>query len=902
MTTTPLRNLAPGIRASLEAKLEALLAKPIIAYIGDAAPGREVDDDDAPSSGVFRVLRTAARAYVPVAPTEDPWRESARDKTYTVRISLDYEDLWRGCEKKVSQAFESCIESKVTFLTDAQKILLERSPREFLALFPLPESAELLAFEKQTIGGSTRVVTLTLASAPESPAHVHHIAIVPNLTQIQRQLDGLRVIEHESDDGRLAPLRALLGLCDVDCLVTPPTALEADGVLAGERRDQHQAACIDKAVSTPHFAVIQGPPGSGKTTVISSVIRRAIARGETVLVVSPTHVAVDNVVEKLVPGATTESPDRLEAHTLPVRYAAREKKLSTAAREYWVGAKKQLRAASISRRIERRLTETIPFAQALYAMEDANAAGYAPLTSAVARVERVICGTPIGILSLPSVKNAAPGSFDLLVVDEVSKMTLPEFLAVAVKARRWVLVGDPEQLPPFNDCAENATVLDDVIDPQLELVGSVASVVETAKYGIRDGGRLVVVASDPPGMTAAIRAHLRAVMPNDFPGVMLFDDALSAGIVVCSQQQVDEACATPAWLLVERGVKVARPTFASGARFVDAQDRAQAKIFQSAFNTYHAQPWCVRSGQKLKFVEARNQVRNYLPSTVAIEVLTEGDATEMSAAEERAELVEDIAERFAINVISVYDWLTGIPVAHFDTSPLRELGALWSARLRDAVQPFVGTLQNQYRMHSSLSQVPRELFYFGEALHNGMPDKERGCLVELVQAQPDANEQESNANEREAICALLRQLNASGEAKENAAASIMVITPYGSQERLLSGAIKDMTATGEVSGLQVEVCTLDRCQGREADYVFISLVSSRPSDFMNMPKRWNVAITRAKSGLFLVGDINAYRNAARNARHWQRTNRGAAPTMSVLARIIEAYDGQIAARGRRVAR
>lgn len=62
---------------------------------------------------------------------------------------------------------------------------------------------------------------------------------------------------------------------------------------------------------------------------------------------------------------------------------------------------------------------------------------------------------------------------------------------------------------------------------------------------------------------------------------------------------------------------------------------------------------------------------------------------------------------------------------------------------------------------------------------------------------------------------------------------------------------------------------------------------------MDMPKRWNVALTRAMQGVFLVGDIDAYLREARAAGRDRRSSR---PTMSLLARIIEAYDLQIAGR------
>src|SRR5262249_57918870 len=41
--------------------------------------------------------------------------------------------------------------------------------------------------------------------------------------------------------------------------------------------------------------------------------------------------------------------------------------------------------------------------------------------------------------------------YDTLIVDEASRVTESEFLIGAVRARRWVLVGDERQLPPHVD-------------------------------------------------------------------------------------------------------------------------------------------------------------------------------------------------------------------------------------------------------------------------------------------------------------------------------------------------------------------------------------------------------------------------------------------------------------------
>lgn len=886
MDPKPTRNLGPAIRASLNAKLERLLSRPIIAQVvGTGGGGDDVDTRRLPE--VLRALQERARQFRPAS--LDAWHEDSEDGTCSVRVCIDYDDKWRGCEKEIQQAVANCVEGAITCLTEHQKVLLERSPREFLALSPSPETAELHSFETD----GTRVVGLKLTAAPESRAHIRYVAIVPNLVQIERQLDALREVEAAPDDGHLGPLRALIGACDAAGLrAERPIDVPLDGG-QGERLDEYQRECMRKALATPHFSVIEGPPGSGKTTVITAIIRRALARGDRVLVVSPTHVAVDNVVEKLIvpPGA---APDLLAAHTLPVRYAARPKKLSAKAVEYWVGAKRQRRGAAIAQRVRSRLCEVIPFAKALFEKEDPDASGHAPLSAAISHVESVVCGTPIGVLSYDVVKAASPGTFGVLIVDEVSKMTLPEFLAIAVKARRWVVVGDPAQLPPYNNAEENGATLEDVVPAEVELACSAA-----ALQAARDNGRILVVASEPAHAATTIRAHLRSVLPRGAPSVGPLDAPRAPRIVVAATSDSDAATdllttTTPSQgvrVMVERGITAPRPDIASGARLVEPKERAFAVIFDQAFNAYHAEPWARRSGQRLNGSKYGEQLRRCAPSLAALDAVLPQNVSLDDAVRT---LTQAITERFAINTVSVYDWLTGIPLVDFETPPLRDLCALSSPDLRDAIRPFVGTLKKQYRMHGSLSRVPRQLFYFNEALLDGRTDEHAGCCVTLCQVTPNSDENESNCAEVEAICELLEELDRDKPTRARRP-EIMVITPYSAQESHLGQAIDEHRQRGLLVDLDIEVCTLDRCQGREAEYVLISLVKSRATSFLDMPKRWNVALTRAKEGLFIVGNIEAYVRAAASARRECARTRSSRPSMSALARIIEAYSEQIRA-------
>ena len=48
------------------------------------------------------------------------------------------------------------------------------------------------------------------------------------------------------------------------------------------------------------IGIVHGPPGTGKATTVVEIIRQVVKSGEKVLMCSPSNVAVDNLVERLV--------------------------------------------------------------------------------------------------------------------------------------------------------------------------------------------------------------------------------------------------------------------------------------------------------------------------------------------------------------------------------------------------------------------------------------------------------------------------------------------------------------------------------------------------------------------------------------------------------------------------
>lgn len=174
----------------------------------------------------------------------------------------------------------------------------------------------------------------------------------------------------------------------------------------------------------------------------------------------------------------------------------------------------------------------------------------------------------------------------------------------------------------------------------------------------------------------------------------------------------------------------------------------------------------------------------------------------------------------------------------------------------------------QYRMHPALSAFPSNMFYEG-ALQNGVSAAERIHSVSLPWPNPDtplmfwsqlgAEEISSsgtsylNRTEATAVEKLVTHLLRNGIRP----GQIGIITPYEGQR---AHVVSLMTRNGTLSQNlydEIEVASVDSFQGREKDYIILSCVRSNEHQgigFLSDPRRLNVALTRARFGLVILGN------------------------------------------------
>ncbi|CAL1401787.1 unnamed protein product [Linum trigynum] len=178
-------------------------------------------------------------------------------------------------------------------------------------------------------------------------------------------------------------------------------------------------------------------------------------------------------------------------------------------------------------------------------------------------------------------------------------------------------------------------------------------------------------------------------------------------------------------------------------------------------------------------------------------------------------------------------------------------------------------LQVQYRMHPALSEFPSNSFYEG-TLQNGVTVNERQTTgidfpwpvpnrpmffyVQMGQEEISASgtsylNRTEAANVEKIVTTFLR----SGVIPSQ----IGVITPYEGQRAYIVNYMSRNGALRQQLYKEIEVASVDSFQGREKDYIILSCVRSNEHQgigFLNDPRRLNVALTRARYGIVILGN------------------------------------------------
>jgi len=275
----------------------------------------------------------------------------------------------------------------------------------------------------------------------------------------RRQLAAIKSLRN---DDYSAP-----GLKDVLLsLAAPGTVPQIRAINADTQLDEFQKAAVEKALSSECINLIQGPPGTGKTKVIGEIIRQIIlasklgAHQVKLLIVSQSNTAVDNVLENIQKWITRDNIRTIRiGDNKKITKAVAETYTIDAARDQIFLNVKNESGNYIQRKIEEylRISDTA-FGEAELekwnSVKDVHedwlsrCGNYEFIDYQLINSASIIAGTCIGFLANDHVREI---DFEYVIVDEAAKATTPELLVAIIKAKRIILVGDQNQLPPFSD-------------------------------------------------------------------------------------------------------------------------------------------------------------------------------------------------------------------------------------------------------------------------------------------------------------------------------------------------------------------------------------------------------------------------------------------------------------------
>lgn len=226
-----------------------------------------------------------------------------------------------------------------------------------------------------------------------------------------------------------------------------------DEPAASESLNPEQQLAVERALLAQDFYLVHGPPGTGKSTVLTEIAVRAAAAGERLLITAASNAAVDHMLESCAArglrvvriGHPARVAERLFPHTLAEQVASHpDRQLAAeltdeafALRGY---ARKQ---RSRGRSADRFGNARQAHADARQLLGEARQLERRAIQAVLER-SQVVFATLSGLAA----HELEGARFDRALIDEATQATEPLTLMAFLRARRLVLAGDHRQLPP----------------------------------------------------------------------------------------------------------------------------------------------------------------------------------------------------------------------------------------------------------------------------------------------------------------------------------------------------------------------------------------------------------------------------------------------------------------------
>lgn len=692
----------------------------------------------------------------------------------------------------------------------------------------------------------------------------------PNDYSLNKQLQAFQKLQEEPEPEhrpflRLAEDTARVKWPEVDRIRIDNWEFLNDESVRGT---EEQRKFVRVAMGTPDFAILEGPPGSGKTRTICEIIVQEVRRGHRVLLCASTHVAVDNVLETLQEHKSTDND------VIAVRIGD-VMRVSQSTQKFRLKVREETERKDLIRKIrsiEKRTPSQEYFLQCLETPANTDPE---LMTRVILQCANLVCGTTIGILQHPDIQKQtgtrsrnATDFYDCLILDEASKTTFQEFLVPGMFARRWIFVGDVNQLSPYVETRD--------------LEGNIAALI-----GADDATVLLNVfncweASNNRRYTRGLVVHR-----NKFSDIYS-RQAEELGLNVAKSDPVKGTTTTPLDLLgahvsiiEDQNLQNFSNMIPADATIISDQEIPNSLIRRQSYWLEHSgsdfgpggkdtstDAWAGQVAWRLiRAFEKRNdggdsyrdQIQKLLPKWY--------DNPTLSDINYSLDLIKRVALPSILELLQ----------RGFERRQNAYLGSTLTDGFKENIfDARHMKLSFQHRMHPEISKFPREMFYGGQSLQDplDMAEKRRWSYSRYknragwIQVMGETlhgknvNPKEVNVvmNELEAFLLWAAQNPRISNKKETEPWTVAILTFYRGQEAALRSQLRRRLKSGARTNFTdpktrttITLCTVDRFQGHEADIVFLSFVRTGGVGFLDSPNRLNVGLTRAKYQLVLIG-------------------------------------------------
>lgn len=631
-----------------------------------------------------------------------------------------------------------------------------------------------------------------------------------------------------------------------------------------------QKEFVQNALGCPDFTILNGPPGSGKTEAICELILQAAKRGQKILLCAPTHTAVDNVLAKI----------GIHEEITAVRISARQEKVDERLLDHHIDKIREAEKKKIQHHIDNYKPERSESQDYfLSAVKTDNEV----VTQIILNSANLVCGTNVGILYHPLIKkmqDSVEPVYDLLIMDESSRATFHEWLVPALYAKKWVIVGDPLQLPPYVDEKELAATILDSIEkiaketPDFPLYNDMREVcvdVALCKWVnrpilIANNNRqnfhvykkqakffnIPLLDLDKLGNIPAIKPEESAIIFIDAKNLPKFMDELINLVVYARGKDLDESFLKG---IEKNGNKSPDETNLEMALAWRKERLFQLRHYRNEENG--AGETCKRYLQQIDDLlphwndEALQQMRTAIdqsglvPLPSIIELLLDGYQGDYPYGENT--LVKGFPEEGYQERIRIlkYQHRSHDAIIKYAREKIYEkqgVICLESPENISKIRESELTLEH-YKNHALW-------VHYTEAIENKSSD-----------ANKYINEAEANAIIQELKC-VISELQKKTPPYPNNSWEIAVLTFYNDQKDLLTKRIVNELPVKKGisffpvkdSAINITINTVDGFQGHEADIVFLSVVNHDRIGFLDSLNRLNVALTRARHYMVIFGN------------------------------------------------